>query len=60
MYTKDFSELIYSSHIQEDFIFKLRIHHSIFTNSLKTGAIYLDKYIFTDKPIVGVKESNMS
>jgi hypothetical protein len=58
MYTKDLSELIYSSHIQEDF--KLRIHYSIFSNSLKTGAVYLDKYIFTDKPIIGVKESNMS
>ncbi|KAG0632528.1 hypothetical protein HOY80DRAFT_100913 [Tuber brumale] len=60
MYTKDFSELIYSSHIQEDFIFKLKIHYSIFSNSLKTGAAYLDKYIFTDKPIIGVRESNMS
>jgi hypothetical protein len=60
MYTKDFSELIYSSHIQEDFIFKLRIHYSIFSNSLKTGAAYLDKYVFTDKPIIGVRESNMS
>jgi group I intron endonuclease len=60
MYTKDFSELIYSSHIQEDFIFKLQIHHSIFSNSLKTGAVYLDKYIFTDKPIIGVRERNMS
>lgn len=29
MYTKDFSKLIYSSYIQEDFIFKLKIHHSI-------------------------------
>lgn len=60
MYTKDFSQLIYSSHIQEDFIFKLRIHHSTFSNSLKTGGIYLGKYIFTDKPVLGAKESNMS
>jgi len=60
MYTKDFAELIYSSHIQEDFIFKLRIHHTIFTKSLNTGAIYLGKYVFTDKPVIGAKESNMS
>lgn len=60
MYTKDLSELIYSSDTQEDFIFKLRVHYSIFSNSLKTGAYYLDKYIFTDKPIVGARESNMS
>jgi hypothetical protein len=60
MYTKDFSNLIYSSHVQEDFIFKLKIHHSIFSNSLKKGALYLGKYIFSDKPIVGAKESNMS
>ena len=46
MYTKDFSKLIYHSHIQEDFIFKLKIHHSIFSNSLKKGRLYLDKYIF--------------
>lgn len=60
MYTKDFSELIYSSDVQEDFIFKLRIHHSIFSKSLKTGAYYLDKYVFTDKPVVGAREINMS
>ena len=60
MYTKDLSELVYSSNIQEDFIFKLKVHHSIFSNSLKTGAVYLGKYVFTDKPIVGAKESNMS
>lgn len=60
MYTKDFSELIYSSDVQEDFIFKLGVHHSIFSKSLKTGAYYLDKYVFTDKPIVGAKENNLS
>ncbi len=54
------SELIYSWNIQEDFIFKLKVHHSIFSNSLKTGAVYLGKYVFTDKPVVGAKESNMS
>jgi len=60
MYTKDLSELIYSSNVQEDFIFKLRIHHSIFSKSLKTGAYYLDKYVFTDKPLVGARETGMS
>ena len=60
MCTKDFSQLIYSSHIQEDFIFKLIIHHSTFSNSLKTGGIYLGKYIFIDKSVLGAKESNMS
>lgn len=60
MYTKDLSELIYSSDVQEDFVFKLRIHHSIFSKSLNTGSYYLDKYAFTDKPIVGAKETNMT
>jgi hypothetical protein len=60
MYTKDFAELIYSSDVQVDFIFKLRIHHTVFSKSLNTGAYYLDKYIFTDKPFVGAKETNMS
>lgn len=60
MYTKDFSNLIYYSHVQEDFIFKLKIHHNIFSNSLKKGGIYLGKDIFYDKPIVGAKENNMS
>lgn len=60
MYTKDMSELLYSSNIQEDFIFKLKVHHSIFSNSLKTGAIYLGKYVFTDKPVVGAIESSMT
>lgn len=60
MYTKDFSVLIYSSNIQEDFIFKLRIHHSIFTNSLKSGSVYLGKYVFTDQPVEGATVSNLS
>lgn len=60
MYTKDFSELVHSSDIQEDFIFKLGIHHTLFSKSLKTGAYYLDKYVFTDKPILGVIEHNYS
>jgi len=60
MYTKDLSELIYTSDKQEDFIFNLRIHHSIFNQSLKTGAVYLGKYIFTDESIQGARECNMS
>lgn len=60
MYTKDLSELIYWSDTQEDFIFKLGIHHSTFSNSLKTGSTYLNKYIFTDKPVVGARVSEMT
>jgi len=60
MYTKDFSKLMYFSNIQEDFIFKLRIHHSIFTNSLISGSIYLGKYVFTDQPVEGAAISNLS
>jgi len=60
MYTKNFSNLIYFSHVQEDFIFKLRIHYSIFSGSLKSGVPYLGKYVFSDKPILGAKENNMS
>lgn len=60
MYTKDFSKLMYSSSIQEDFIFKLRIHHSIFTDSLRSGSIYLGKYVFTDQPVEGAMASNLS
>ena len=51
------SQLIYFSNIQEDFIFKLKIHYSFF---FLTGAVYLGKYVFTNKPVVGAKESNMS
>lgn len=60
MYTKDLSELIYSSDVQEDFIFKLGIHHTILTKSLKTGTYYLDKYVFTDKPLLGAKDNKYS
>lgn len=60
MYTKDFSELIYSSNIQEDFIFDLKIHHSIFSHSIKTGDVYLGKYVFTDQPVQGAKNRNMA
>lgn len=60
MYTKDLTKLIYSSDNQEDFIFNLKIHHSIFSRSIKTGAIYLGKYVFTDKPVLGAKECNMT
>ena len=60
MYTKDKSLLIYSSDKQEDFIFKLGIHHSIFNRSINKGETYLDKYIFTDQSIKEAKISNMS
>ena len=60
MYTSDFSELIYSSHIREDFIFKLGIHYNIFNKSLMTGALYLGKYVFSKKSLLCTKESNMS
>lgn len=60
MYTKDFSRLIYSSGIQEDFIFKLGIHHTIFSKSIKTGETYLDKYIFTDYPVLDAIENELS
>lgn len=57
MYTGDFSELIYLSDNQEDFIFNLKIHHSIFSDSIQKGTRYLGKYIFTDHPISGAKDS---
>ncbi len=60
MYTKDKSLLIYSSDKQEDFIFKLGIHHSIFNRSINKGETYLDKYIFTDQLIKEAEISNMS
>jgi hypothetical protein len=60
MYTKDLSLLIYSSDKQEDFIFKLGIHHSIFNRSITKGETYLNKYIFTDQLIKGAEISNMS
>lgn len=60
MYTKDLSELVYSSNIQEDFIFKLNIHYLIFSRSIKTGTAYLYKYVFTDKPVEGAKDLNLS
>lgn len=60
MYNKDKSKLIYSSDIREDFIFKLGIHHSTFTRCLLKEELYLDKYIFSDIPIIGAKESNLS
>lgn len=51
MYTKDLTELIYSSDTQEDFIFNLKIHHSIFSESVSKGTVYLGKYVFTNQPI---------
>ena len=60
MYTKDKSLLIYSSDKQEDFIFKLGIHHSIFNRSINKGETYLNKYLFTDQLIKEAEISNMS
>ena len=60
MYTKDFSKLIYHSNIQEDLIFKFKIHYTIFSDSIKNGSIYLDKYIFTNHPRKGAKVCIMS
>ena len=56
MYTKDFSKLIYWSPIQEDFIFKLKIHHSIINNN----SIYLNKYVFSNQLIEKVENSYMN
>ena len=73
MYSKDLTKLIYSSDVQEDFIFKLKIHHSIFSRSIKTGEggargsaalracrplVYLGKYVFLDQPVLGATECN--
>lgn len=55
MYTKDLTELIYSSDTQEDFIFNLKIHHSIFSDSISKGTVYLGKYVFTNQPVEGAK-----
>lgn len=60
MYTKDLSKLIYSSYIQEDFIFKLKIHHSIINQSIKTNSVYLGKYVFTDQPIEGAEKCTIN
>lgn len=60
MYTKDLSNLIFYSSIQEDFIYKLNIHYNTFTKSINTGYAYLNKYVFKDKPFKGAKFSNMS
>lgn len=60
MYTKDLSLLIYSSDKQEDFIFNLGIHHSIFSRGNTKGEAYLNKYIFTDYLIKDVEVSNMT
>lgn len=60
MYTKDFSELIHSSSTQEEFIFKLNIHHSTFSKCLSTGSPFLGKYVFTKDPVPGAKVNNMS
>jgi len=60
LYTKDLSQLIFSSEKQEDFIFKLGIHHSIIQRSLKHEYVYLGKYIFTDYLIKGIKLSNLT
>ena len=60
MYTKDLSTLIFFSDTQEDFVYKLNIHYNTFTKSIKTGYIYLNKYVFKDKFIKGAKYNNMS
>lgn len=61
LYTKDLSQLIFSSEKQEDFIFKLGIHHSIIQRSINLeDAYYLGKYVFTDYLIEGIKLSNLT
>lgn len=63
LYTKDLSKLIFSSEKQEDFIFKLGIHHSIIQRNLNRfaeDAYYLGKYVFTDYLIEGIKLSNLT
>lgn len=51
MYNKEGTVLLYSSDTQEEFISNLGIHHSIFSNCLLTGDLYLNKYKLTNEPI---------
>jgi len=58
MYTKDYKKLIYYSDNQEDFIFNFNIHYTTIKDSIKTGKLYLNKYIFTDIPILNTYNFN--
>lgn len=60
LYTKDLTRLIYYSDIQEDFIYKLHIHYNTFSKYLDTNTFYLDKYVFTSKPVGNALIVNMS
>lgn len=60
MYNSDYSKLIYSSDITEEYIFKLGIHHNTLTRCLKNKELYLGKYRFSDKPVVTAIESDLS
>lgn len=60
MYTKDFSKLIYSANAKEDFIFNLRIHHTLLAESIRSGKPYLGNYVFTETPMTQAIDSKMS
>ena len=59
MYNLDYSSLIYISEIMEDFVFKLGIHRTTLNKCLK-GETYLNKYLFSETPVLGAKYSNLS
>ena len=50
LYNRDKTVLFYSSTQQTDFIKNLNISHLTFSQHLKKGTYYLNKYLFTREP----------
>lgn len=60
MYNSSYTVLYFSSDKQIDFIRKLNIHHTTFTKCLNNNLVYLNKYFFTRKPIIGASNTTLT
>lgn len=60
MYNKDKTVLMYSSDSFKDLLSSLGIRHFSIIGAIRTGSLYLGKYIFTSVPILTAEPGNYS
>nr|ATI20540.1 hypothetical protein [Juglanconis juglandina] len=60
MYNADKTVLIFSSNSFKDLYLKFGVWHQAIINAIRTGSLYLGKYIITTVPILTAKSGNFS
>nr|ATI20266.1 NADH dehydrogenase subunit 6 [Juglanconis oblonga]ATI20420.1 NADH dehydrogenase subunit 6 [Juglanconis oblonga] len=60
MYNADKTGLIFSSNSFKDLYLKFGVWHQAIINAIRTGSLYLGKYVITTVPILTAKSGNFS